>query len=358
MYKKVSIIIPVYKAEAYLKECIDSVLCQDYPDIEIILIEDGSPDSCPALCDRYAEQFVNISVIHQPNRGPGLSRNAGVKMSSGEYIFFLDSDDCLDGKGAIRLLAKQAEEKRADIAVGSFRRFNDKTVSNVNHHHLHDGPYAQTIDFRFKGFCIYNHLAFNWGKLYRKSFLEDHNLLSGAYPYTEDKAFNMTCCTYEPVYAFIDESVYLYRINSESVTSYYKNDFTKIWVSVAYDFKQFLKTRHIHNRFGDLTAFHLAFGSLFQVQQELEFKRNGIRESVRALKKYGAIPCVRESMSELAKGRYINKIDSFFWKLVIRTTAILMIMRFYRLFACGIALLRKLQFDRRIIESKYKERNY
>lgn len=354
MHIKVSIVIPVYKAEQYLKECIDSALCQDYPNIEVILVEDGSPDNCPAICDSYAEQFANVLVVHHSNRGPGLSRNAGMEKASGEYIFFMDSDDCLDGRSAITLLTKRAEEKGADIVVGCFRRFNEKNVSNVNHHHLHDGPYTRTVDFRFKGFCLYNHLAFHWGKLYRKSFLEDHNLFCGAYPYTEDKAYNMNCCAYEPVYAFIDESVYLYRINEESVTSRYRKDFTDVWISVASDFKKFLKARNIPDEFGDLTAFHLAFGSLFLVQQELAYKRNGIRESVKALKKYGAFPFVRKTMSELAKGKYLNKIDSFFWKLMIRTASILIIIRFYWPFAWGIALLCKLQVDRRMIASKYK----
>lgn len=105
---------------------------QDYPNIEIILVDDGSPDHCPALCDWYAEHFFNVRVIHQKNQGLGLSRNTGVKNASGEYIFFLDSDDCIDGKKAIRTLLKQAEEKKADIVTGSFRRFSDKMISKVN----------------------------------------------------------------------------------------------------------------------------------------------------------------------------------------------------------------------------------
>ena len=97
----VSIIIPVYKTEQYLRECMDSVLNQTYPALQIILVDDGSPDNCPVLCDEYAEKYPNVQVIHQENSGLGLSRNAGMNTAEGKYIIFLDSDDCLDGKEAV-----------------------------------------------------------------------------------------------------------------------------------------------------------------------------------------------------------------------------------------------------------------
>lgn len=84
----VSVIIPVYKTEQYLKECMDSVLVQDYPYIEIILVDDGSPDNCPLLCDEYAAKYENVQAVHQKNCRLGLSRNAGMRAASGEYIFF------------------------------------------------------------------------------------------------------------------------------------------------------------------------------------------------------------------------------------------------------------------------------
>ena len=135
----VSIVVPVYKTEKYLDDCMQSILKQDYPALEILLIDDGSPDSCPALCDGYAADHDNVSVIHQTNMGLGLSRNTGMSAAHGKYIFFIDSDDCLDGAGAIRLLVEQAEKEQADITVGCYRRFNDSGCRQVNSHHLHGG---------------------------------------------------------------------------------------------------------------------------------------------------------------------------------------------------------------------------
>ena len=90
---KISFIIPIYKVEAYLNQCVDSILGQTYRDIEVILVDDGSPDRCPAMCDAYAEQDRRVSVIHKVNGGLSDARNAGLKVATGEYVIFVDSDD-------------------------------------------------------------------------------------------------------------------------------------------------------------------------------------------------------------------------------------------------------------------------
>lgn len=353
--KTVSIIIPVYKTEQYLQECMDSVFRQDYPYVEVILVDDGSPDRCPELCDRYAEQFEHVHAVHQSNRGLGLSRNAGMEAASGEYFFFLDSDDCLDGEKAISTLVRRAEEKKADIVVGSFRRFHKGTVSHVNFHHLQEGDDTRTVDFRFKGFYMYGHLAYNWGKLYRRSFLEKYDLKCRAYPFTQDKAHNMSCYAYRPVYAFVEESVYRYRVNEESVSFRYKDNFMPVWVSIASDFQDFLRERKIRNRYGDLTALHIFFGSFFLAKQELQFQKHGILETVKMLEKYGQIPFVNQAMTELAKGKYVREIHVLSWKILIRTAAILFSLHLYWPYAWGIALLRRLQIDTRITRARYRK---
>ena len=352
---KVSIIIPVYKTEDYLAECMNSVFIQDYPNLEIILVDDGSPDNCPKLCDEYAKKHENVKVIHQTNRGLGLSRNSGMKVATGKYIFFLDSDDCLDGKEAISTLVKRGEEKQADIIVGCFRRFNEKNVSEPNAHHLEEGPITETVAFRFKGFYMYGHLAYNWGKLYRKAFLDEHQLYCKAYPFTQDKAHNMTCCAYKPKYAFVDNSVYLYRVNEESVTFKYKSNLVPVWVSIAEDFETFLKERGIKEDYNDLMYFHIFFGSFFLAKQELQFKEKKIREAAKALKEYGKNPFVKKSMKALAKGKYLKDIEATSWKIVIRGAAILFALHGYLPMAMGIALLRKMEVDSKITKSRYQK---
>ena len=102
----VSVIIPVYNTEKYLLKCVDSVLAQTYTNIEIILVEDGSPDNCPTLCDEYAKKDSRIKVIHKKNEGSSLARKTGINNANGEYLAFVDSDDWVEEnyiKKAIRI---------------------------------------------------------------------------------------------------------------------------------------------------------------------------------------------------------------------------------------------------------------
>ena len=93
MEPKVSIIVPIYRVEKYLSQCVDSLLCQTLEEIEIILVDDGSPDNCGRIADEYARQDSRVKVIHQENAGLSAARNTGIRAATGEYIGFVDSDD-------------------------------------------------------------------------------------------------------------------------------------------------------------------------------------------------------------------------------------------------------------------------
>ena len=123
---KLSIIVPVYLVEAYLRKCVDSLLAQDLSvdDYEIILVDDGSPDGCPAICDEYALLHRNIRVIHQQNRGLSGARNAGIAAASGRYIQFVDSDDYLDPNVLDSLVSKM-DSGRLDVLRFDYRNVND-----------------------------------------------------------------------------------------------------------------------------------------------------------------------------------------------------------------------------------------
>ena len=110
----VSVIIPVYNVEKYLHRCVNSVVNQTLKDIEIILVDDGSPDQSPAFCDQYEAEYSNIRVIHKENGGLASARNAGMRIAEGKYIFFLDSDDWLEPDG-LQLLYDAAEKDRVDF---------------------------------------------------------------------------------------------------------------------------------------------------------------------------------------------------------------------------------------------------
>lgn len=120
----ISVIIPVYKVEKYLDKCVESVAGQTYSDLEIILVDDGSPDNCPAMCDAWAEKDWRIKVIHKPNGGLSSARNAGLAKASGEYVFFLDSDDTIS-ENCIELLADAARHDDSDICIANVVRTDE-----------------------------------------------------------------------------------------------------------------------------------------------------------------------------------------------------------------------------------------
>ena len=120
---KFSIIIPVYKVEKYLQECVDSVLSQTFTDYEIILVDDGSPDNCPKICDEYAKTDERIKVIHQKNSGQACARNAAIKMASGEYILCLDSDDYYADTNVLESVCD--EDATDELKHGTYKYFKD-----------------------------------------------------------------------------------------------------------------------------------------------------------------------------------------------------------------------------------------
>lgn len=124
MQKKISVIIPVYKVESYIRTCLESVIGQSYKNLEIILVDDGSPDNCPAICDEYAVRDPRIKVIHKLNGGLSDARNAGLEISSGELLFFVDSDDYIN-KYCLEMLVNEMESTSADIVECHSNNFLD-----------------------------------------------------------------------------------------------------------------------------------------------------------------------------------------------------------------------------------------
>lgn len=116
----ISVIVPIYGVERYLEECIESILSQTYPALEVILVDDGSPDRCGEICDRYAQRDDRIIVIHQKNAGAAAARNAALRIASGEYIGFVDGDDYLEPDAYEKMLEAMLAH-RADIVHGCIR---------------------------------------------------------------------------------------------------------------------------------------------------------------------------------------------------------------------------------------------
>ena len=154
---KLSVVIPVYRTEATLNRCVESVLCQEIDDIEVILVDDGSPDSCPQLCDEWQQRDPRVHVIHKANGGLSDARNAGIDVATGDYITFVDSDDFL-AAGTYRALQSKTQE--CDILEYSvFGRLL-----------LPERTYTSMTDYWLQG-QAYSH-AYAWNKIYRRSLFD------------------------------------------------------------------------------------------------------------------------------------------------------------------------------------------
>ena len=128
---KISVIIPVYNTEKYLKECVESVLAQTYTDLEILLIDDGATDASPQICESYEKQDDRIKVIHKQNGGLSDTRNVGIDQCSGDYVLFLDSDDYWDDKNMVQSLADQVKQFPVDVLNFRYKKYLEDTKQFV-----------------------------------------------------------------------------------------------------------------------------------------------------------------------------------------------------------------------------------
>lgn len=171
MSELITVVVPIYKVERYLRRCVDSILLQTYKNLEIILVDDGSPDSCPLICDEYADIDKRVRVIHKSNGGLSDARNAGIEVANGKYIAFVDSDDYIDER-MYEVLYKNLTDNNADISVCEFVKIHDgaridsspikESVKLFNKlqtmNNLYDDLYLQTV--------------VAWNKLYKKDIFK------------------------------------------------------------------------------------------------------------------------------------------------------------------------------------------
>ena len=173
-----SIVIPVYNVAPYLRECVDSVLAQNSTDYEIILVDDGSTDNSPAICDEYAEKYSQIKVIHKANGGLSDARNFGIKKAQGDYLMFLDSDDFWNRENVLLDLHNIIKENNPDLIIhelSSFynsekiilRKFKNKEIQNFSYDFKEDLKYLVNNDIYYATAC---------NKVIKTSIVKENNI--------------------------------------------------------------------------------------------------------------------------------------------------------------------------------------
>jgi len=172
MKEIISVIVPIYSVEKYLSRCIESIINQTYRNIEIILVNDGSPDNCGQICDEYAKKDERIYVIHKKNGGLSDARNAGLKIAKGEYISFVDSDDWIHEK-YIEKLYDLITKSNADISMCDFIKTSDDNVKVDNsNEEITEYSNIEALDLLMGG-KLNVQFVVSWGKLYKRRLFEN-----------------------------------------------------------------------------------------------------------------------------------------------------------------------------------------
>lgn len=173
MKNLISVIVPVYKVEKYINQCIESIVNQTYKNLEIILIDDGSPDSCPQICDEWKNKDIRIKVIHKQNEGLSQARNSGLEICTGDFISFVDSDDFLE-KNMYEKLLQIFETNQTDVAACQINRYENNSIYPIK---------------LFKYAKSYNNINYlkslinrkvdsaSWNKLYTRNFIKNSRFI-------------------------------------------------------------------------------------------------------------------------------------------------------------------------------------
>jgi len=210
---KVSIIIPVYNVEQYLDECVQSVLCQSYTNLEIILVDDGSPDNCGVICDELAKLDSRIVVIHQENGGLSAARNAGLRIVTGDYVNFVDSDDRLFPHSIETLVVLARKYPGVDIVQGNIQQQDGR--NDLAKACLTESEYIAD-PMRVSDGLISHFPQMAQSKLIRTSLLKDNDIefLEGIIH--EDEMFRWSLHTCAKSICFTKEFTYWYRMYNEA----------------------------------------------------------------------------------------------------------------------------------------------
>lgn len=207
MSERISVIVPVYKVEPYLRKCVDSILAQTYTNLEIILVDDGSPDSCGAICDEYAAKDNRVRVIHKPNGGLSDARNAGLNIATGKRVTFVDSDDWIDTDHIFSLYSITENQPPNTIAVSDVLKVNiNKDIISCFTYNCNESIINQSA------------FGFVWNKLYPISLVSDIRFMVGC-KFAEDLIFNMQILKGSPNYVFTENKTYNYLHREASITT-------------------------------------------------------------------------------------------------------------------------------------------
>jgi len=231
-YVKISVIVPVYKVpEIYLRKCIESLVEQNLKEIEIILVDDETPDDGGKICDEYAKKYNNIKVIHQKNQGVSVARNSGIEIARGEWVAFVDSDDWVEEDMFSKLYNVAKKSDSEIIICSTYVNYEEKQVENSFFKYetkKFEGKEKEEVQLQLIAKGVNNYFppevgcGVPWGKLYKKEFIEKKKLrFIPNLVRMQDNIFNLYAFEEANSILYVNEFLYHYRKSNESVCNKY-----------------------------------------------------------------------------------------------------------------------------------------
>ena len=295
----ISVIVPVYKVEEYLRECIDSILANTYKKLEIILVDDGSPDESGKICDEYEKKDKRVFVIHQENRGLVGARNTGLRAAHGEYISFIDSDDVIS-PAFFECMIKELWKNEVDMVACESCRKKELLASNPEYSVCEMENYEEKIALITSAPSVRN-ISWTgcnvWNKLYRKNkiqhFFREECIMC------EDLRFNYDYIQNCNKIITLSQPLYYYRDNENSIMGHYRKDKGNVVGGIRHaQVWEQLAEENLQNKELDLylkvRAAYMAHGAIWRIYKNKKenqyseyicYARKQIKSSVKDLQK-------------------------------------------------------------------------
>ena len=259
----VSVIIPVYNVEKYLRQCVDSVLNQKIDNVEIILVDDGSSDTSPLICDEYAKNYNNIQSVHKKNGGASSARNSGLSKAQGEYVIFLDSDDWWNPEVCVQDMLSEVKRKQnvEMFLFTSYDYIEGYGLFRRNEHYNLNTIRTDTVENYYQDLLNNGNLEVHAGtKILKRSFLNENKLYFPEGLVGEDNLWMIKMLRKLKCVDFMDKPLYIYRANRvDSVTNTVKKKNVEDLLLIVNDCIKYYGNKQYSEKLMDLELCHASY---------------------------------------------------------------------------------------------------
>jgi glycosyltransferase involved in cell wall biosynthesis len=356
---KISVIVPVYNAELYIKSCVNSILGQTIKDIECILVDDGSTDRSSRLCDEFASFDSRIVVIHKENEGAAYARNAGLTAATGEYIGFVDADDWIE-QDMYEEMLKSAEEYHSDAVLCNYISESSTSMQTVQ---VNSGKQAvyneQEIKEKFlpyffgyqydelshyKDYCAFaDYNSYIWLCLYKKDVINNAVI---TFPceriyFNEDNLFNLSFIYHAKTISHVNKFFYHYRFNESSITKSFNKKYFENKINKYSYLKDFIRKNNLDKSYNNRLDIKICIETINIINYYINSKALSFEDKYRSIKLIFNTPSVSKALMNFdTKKLSLSQIKVFLYFAKKKAYLLLMIFSF------GYGVLRNIKTRR------------